>query len=179
MCCMRNPDCNEFSLELATAYRLLSGTVQSRRAALQRHQWKTRLMYVIYSVSLRDQGIYLKILKLIFISYAVTNSKISIFASVRLRDRSAGIIGAGFLLFLINTSWQQFYYTGLRFSILLPPDWSTKNLCFPCLWNFCWILLLFYSLSLSKLYLSVSFHPYMWDSIIDNGDGEKAFRSQG
>jgi hypothetical protein len=49
-------------------------------------------MYVIYSVSLRDQGIYLKILKLIFISYAVTNSKISIFASVRLRDRSAGIL---------------------------------------------------------------------------------------
>lgn len=89
------------------------------------------------------------------------------------------IICAGFLFVLLNSSCLQFYYTGLSFSILLPPDWSTQDLCFRSLWNYCWILLLFHSLSLSKLYLSVSFHPYMWDSIIDNSDGEKSFPDWG
>lgn len=36
-----------------------------------------------------------------------------------------------------------------------------------------------YSLSLSEFYLSVSFHPYMWDSIIDNGDRQKGFPESG
>lgn len=36
-----------------------------------------------------------------------------------------------------------------------------------------------YSFSLSEFYLSVSFYPYMWDSIIDNGDREKGFPESG